>query len=158
MDARRSGGDGDLRYGQVAVTDAEGTFIGLVAEEDIVKLDEILDETGADLVVVGVELLGPGSVLRLDVFVVVDEVVEEVGRPRSSASTLGLLHSAGVALLHRGNSWLLMSQVAHVSSQGESPTSGEEVSCSQTTGRRLHSSSTTLPPSKVSAASPKRGG
>ena len=31
----------------IAVTDAEGTFIGLVAEEDIVKLDEILDETGA---------------------------------------------------------------------------------------------------------------
>ena len=31
----------------IAVTDSEGTFIGLVAEEDIVKLDEILDETGA---------------------------------------------------------------------------------------------------------------
>ena len=31
----------------IAVTDAEGTFIGLVAEEDIEKLDEILDESGA---------------------------------------------------------------------------------------------------------------
>ena len=31
----------------IAMTDAEGTFIGFVAEEDIVKLDEILDETGA---------------------------------------------------------------------------------------------------------------
>lgn len=31
----------------LAVTDNDGTFIGIVAEDDIVKLDEILDETGA---------------------------------------------------------------------------------------------------------------
>ncbi len=31
----------------LAVCDANGTFIGIVAEDDIVKLDEILDETGA---------------------------------------------------------------------------------------------------------------
>ncbi|MEM9202575.1 MAG: chloride channel protein [Actinomycetota bacterium] len=31
----------------LAVTDRDGTFVGIVAEEDIVKLDEILDETGA---------------------------------------------------------------------------------------------------------------
>ena len=31
----------------LAVTDADGTFIGIVAEDDMVKLDEILDETGA---------------------------------------------------------------------------------------------------------------
>ncbi|MEM8705255.1 MAG: chloride channel protein [Actinomycetota bacterium] len=31
----------------IAVTDNDDTFIGIVAEEDIVKLDEILDETGA---------------------------------------------------------------------------------------------------------------
>jgi CBS domain-containing protein len=31
----------------LAVTDNDDTFIGIVAEEDIVKLDEILDETGA---------------------------------------------------------------------------------------------------------------
>ena len=35
--------DGDV----LAVTDNDGTFIGIVAEDDIVKLDEILDETGA---------------------------------------------------------------------------------------------------------------
>ena len=30
----------------LAVTDAEGTFIGVVTADDVIKLDEILDETG----------------------------------------------------------------------------------------------------------------
>jgi CBS domain-containing protein len=30
----------------LAVTDAENAFIGMVSAEDILKLDEILDETG----------------------------------------------------------------------------------------------------------------
>jgi predicted transcriptional regulator len=30
----------------LAVTDAGGAFIGVVSEDDVVKLDEILDETG----------------------------------------------------------------------------------------------------------------
>jgi len=31
----------------LAVTDNDGGFIGVVYEEDILKLDEILDETGS---------------------------------------------------------------------------------------------------------------
>ena len=30
----------------LAVTDAEGAFIGMISADDILKLDEILDETG----------------------------------------------------------------------------------------------------------------
>jgi len=30
----------------LAVTDADGTFIGVVTADDILKLDEILDQTG----------------------------------------------------------------------------------------------------------------
>ena len=30
----------------LAVTDSEGAFIGMLSADDILKLDEILDETG----------------------------------------------------------------------------------------------------------------
>ena len=30
----------------LAVTDREGNFVGVVTEDEILKLDEILDETG----------------------------------------------------------------------------------------------------------------
>ena len=37
---------GDARVTVLPVCDADGTFIGVVPESEIVKLDEILDETG----------------------------------------------------------------------------------------------------------------
>ncbi|MDE0067915.1 MAG: chloride channel protein [Acidimicrobiaceae bacterium] len=37
---------GEARIDILAVTDASGAFIGVVTEDDILKLDEILDETG----------------------------------------------------------------------------------------------------------------
>ena len=37
---------GEAEIDILAVTDASGAFIGVVTEDDILKLDEILDETG----------------------------------------------------------------------------------------------------------------
>ncbi|MDZ7731716.1 MAG: CBS domain-containing protein [Acidimicrobiia bacterium] len=31
---------------RLAITDPDGTFVGMVSESEIVRLDEILDETG----------------------------------------------------------------------------------------------------------------
>ena len=40
------GAMGDSDVDVLAVTDADASFIGLVREDDILKLDEILEETG----------------------------------------------------------------------------------------------------------------